>query len=303
MQLYRTLLHHNFIQSNPRPMKKYFVSFIVFLIIISFNSCEDKDDGTIRFYTALEYDTTPLTKPKPRETNGFIAYSRNFNTQKPSVEIRGGDGNYTFQSSDQEVIHNSSIYVDFYESDKRKFIFFTPLKEGSTIITVTDGKGLSAKLQVTVNTSTSNSVILESKVIMNDEVSQSVRKEIETDIAENHLSPYNQMRRTYTGQSEGNFVAHIGSDIMNEGYIEDNAPSTLRFKGTFLEKKNEYDYLETLSLIYDGQTRSYSLCDDRIRNMDWKISSRHYGIDLTDHYKAKYPAENIIEVYYALGLF
>lgn len=300
-------MHHNFIQSNPRLMKKYFVFLIVFLIIISFNSCEDKDDGTIRFYTALEYDTTPLTKPKPRETNGFIAYSRNFNTQKPSVEIRGGDGNYTFQSSDQGVIHNSSIYVDFYESDKRKFIFFTPLKEGSTIITVTDGKGLSAKLQVTVNISKSHIKILESRLIMNDEIKQSIQKEIETDISENFLRPFNDVTLTYNGEAEGIFVVREGVNIIDDGSSLSDSPEALRFEGTFTREDEGEGYLKhlkTLNLSSNGQTQSYSTDTNGVSQLDWKyLIGMLFVTDLTDYYKAKYPNENITDIRYALSVF
>lgn len=287
-------------------MKKNLTILIFCLAaIISFDACKEKDDGTIRFYTSFEYPTTPITKPQAQETNEFTTDSRKLDKRILSVEIRGGDGNYTFKSSNQDIIEDASIYVDYHsESGKRKFVFFTVLKEGETFITATDGNGVSSAFKVTVSSFVSMDLIFESRLVINDEVSQSVRQEIETDIADNHLKPLNNIHFTYSSELEGSFVIYQGNKINEAGEVEEDESShDVRFDGAFTIKKNNSDYMVTFNLTYNGQTQQYNICGDEMYQLGWGASfTRLYGIDLTEYYKKKYPNENITQIYYALNI-
>lgn len=266
-------------------MKKNLTLLLLSIIaIVCFNACDDNDDkdNSIRFYTFDE---------KPQEVTEFEIHSRHMNYRLGSVYIKGGDGSYSFHSSNQDVIQDSSISTELYESNNQNIIYFTILKEGETIIAIADKSGNTAALKVTMINYTQKFNVVDTQLLINDEVSQDIKSEIEADMEENNLQANNSIHLTYRGLSQGDLA------IFNNAEAKDK-----RFDGTFL-LEDASPSGHTMILTYNGQTHKYKM--PYKKETDTKATSTsglQFGEDLTEYYKAKYPTENITEVSFGVLL-
>ncbi|WP_101689127.1 hypothetical protein [Dysgonomonas massiliensis] len=264
-------------------MRKLTLLLLSLIAITCFNACDDNDDDkSIHFYSLDE---------KPAKITEISIPSRYIDQSFGLAYIKGGDGKYTFKSSNQEVIEDASIELKLYEPSKQNIIYFTALNEGETTITATDKAGNTAVLRVIVVIFSQKYNVLSTQFIINDEVSQDIKSEIEADLEENNLQANNSIHLTYRGLSQGDLA------IFNNAEAKDK-----RFDGTFL-LEDASPSGHTMILTYNGQTHKYKM--PYKKETDTKATSTsglQFGEDLTEYYKAKYPTENITEVSFGVLL-
>lgn len=249
-------------------------------------ACDDNDDNnSIRFYTL---DLTP------KKTNEITVSSKSIGMLGTFAIIKGGDGNYKFTSSDQEVIEDSSIETSPIESNNHRYLYFIPLKEGECVITVTDGLGNMAKLKVVIKTAIDKYEISETELIINNEVSKEIKAEIEADIKLTNLITNNLITMKYTESEKGLFTASTAPDGHDA-----------HFSGPF-----RFEHLENVTSLY----LTYNEIEHRYNHIRETRSTtktsimeiptyEKYKEDLTEFYKTKYPSENITDVSYVLVFY
>lgn len=127
-------------------MKKLLTILLpILFVLISFNACNDDDDKKkIIFYEigiSAHPDQTTEVSIGNYDIGNLTAYAY----------IKGGDGTFSFKSSNQSVVDNSSISaVPTKSTDYPYFFHFKPLALGETTITVSDSEGNTAILKVTI---------------------------------------------------------------------------------------------------------------------------------------------------------
>lgn len=261
-------------------MKKAIYLFL--LLPLLFVACgSDDDDDTIRFYT-LEDGYTEVKSIEVGKK--FVGYY---------VAIEGGDGAYGIASSDQHVIPNSSIGMEKLEG--HLLLGFTPENEGESVITVTDGKGNSAKLKVTVKAVTEKWTIQPNEAITVT-VPKTLVSEILLDLKQNNLQEGNSFILTYDGAKEGTV------DIYSDAAATDK-----KWDGTFRLENNEDETIPVyyyLIMKYNGREHRYAVPRNVKSSFYPKSEVLHVKLvdDLTAYYQKKYPTEEIEMVEYSFTM-
>lgn len=285
MQHSSNFRHHTLYNQNLN-MKNLTLFLFCLSILFVGVACDDNDDNnSIGFYT---FDLNP------KKINEITTNTRSIGTSILFVSIKGGDGNYKFTSSDQEVIEDSSIEVSPIESYDYRDLHFIVLKEGECVITVTDGLGNMAKLKVVIKTAIDKYEISETELIINNKVSKEIKAEIEADIKLTNLITNNFITMKYTESGKGLFAVSSTPDS------ED-----IRFGGPF-----RFEHLENVTSLY----LTYNDIEHRYNHIRETRSTTKTSImeippyekyieDVTEFYKTKYPSENITDVSYVLVFY
>lgn len=253
-------------------------------------ACHDDDDGSKIYFYYSGYDGKP-TSDKLSSTNVTFY---NSTLKARFISVSGGEGEYTAKSSDQDIIEDSSIEINNKQYINTSILSFTLKKEGTVIITVTDKGGNSAKLEVVATILSREFEIVESELIINNEVSETIKTEIENDIMSNNLNKNNLLVLTYNDHYQGSFrvsTAPTSLDIRLSGSfrIEDTT-SKLSLYLTYNDM--EHHYYSPFNIGAEAKTKtSYPPVTHSLKE------------DLTEYYKTKYPAENITDVSYILVFF
>lgn len=269
-------------------MKKILAILLpILFVLISFNACsDDEDERKIYFF----YSTQEGEPASEKLKSITITYYKLMPRHAGYITVAGGEGNYTAKSSDQSIIEDSSIEFERKPSNSITTMSFALKKEGTVIITVTDEKGNSGKLKIAATVLTQELEVEDTSITTNSEISKTIRTEIEADIKANNLNENNYITLRYESYKEGTFTVSSTPDS------ED-----IRFGGAFRIEKNEETVELSLFLNYNNIEHRYNILHQgEISPKAVGPSRVNFIEDLTEFYKAKYPAENITEVSYIL---
>lgn len=259
-------------------MKKFFVLSLALLSILAgFTSCGSDDDNAIKFYVST--GTSKLERVK-EITVGTILSN---NEGAVYAFIRGGDGIYNAQSSNQQVVNSSTIRIEELhpEFGGDFALKFKPEAEGETTITVTDSEGNMSALKVTVEMTTQKFNVSGEAVKIEgaDEATEAL---IVADMKANNLENQNSFIFEYKEMSTG--TVKIYSDLYAENL---KAEGTFRIEHRVENDKNLLFYI----MNYDSREHVYELTPPA---SEFSQKSSEFRIrlveDLTEEYQQQYPA-------------
>lgn len=272
-------------------MKKHLTLLaLTMLALISFNACNDDDndnEGKIYFFYS-DYGGEQIGDRL--NTMNVTFYN---STQKAGfISVAGGEGEYSATSSDQDILENFSIEFDTNYYSNTTTLSFTLKKAGTVIITVADEKGNTGKLKIDATILSRKFVITGTALVVNNEVSEKTESEIKSDIEQNNLNENNYLILTYNGDEQGSFRVSTAP-----------ASQDVHFSGSFRTQYNEDMRILSLFLIYKDIEHHYRSPYQKETDKKAAYPAKlNFGEDLTEYYKAKYPAENITDVSYQITL-
>lgn len=253
-------------------------------VVMGFFSCDD-DDDKIRFYT---YE---VFSEKIVELEVGTIYG---NEEFSYAIVRGGTAPYTAVSSNQAVIQNDEIRVGNLSGESQNTLIFKIISAGETIITVTDSKGNTADLKVTVKLSSYLYTVGKSELMVNEEVDESVKNEINADIAQSNLVEGNSFKLVYMADGTRNLIVYSDVQAANE-----------KWTGTFWYESHDLgDGLSEhrLVLSYDGKNHSYWMLYGELakRISDQQQTKWIFVENLTEEYQSSYPS--VTDVQYGFNV-
>lgn len=194
-------------------MKK--CSYYLFLFVMSvfiFTSCSDDDDN-IKFYSSDGEEITSAFVAS-------IAYT--------TVKVTNTEGDFTIKSDNEEI----ATAAPLYDNAPTLNIQIKGHKQGTTVITVTDSKNRTAKLNVTVYDRKTSIVVTEQHALIEieGEIEEYEEKlnEVREDIISKLIPVESGFTMTFTSETEGKLI-----------YYPNMANEVEKEEGTFKIETNE----------------------------------------------------------------
>lgn len=254
---------------------------------LSFVACNDDDDDKIRFY---DFGVFP---DKIKEIEAGTINGRN---KTSYATIAGGTQPYTATSSNQQVIKDAEIWVDNEYGENRNTLSFIVTAPGETTITVTDSKGNTADLKVTVKLSSYLYTVGKSRLVINDEVDETIKNQIQSGIAQSNLVEGNSYKLIYTPEGAQDLVVYSDAHGLDE-----------KWTGTFWYESNDGEGVFDFFLVmnYNGTDHSYQMFSGQLSDQksdDQPLTKWVLVENLTKEYQLLYPSANITEVQYGFNV-
>jgi hypothetical protein len=230
-------------------MEKTFYLLLVYLCV-GFVSCsdDDKDDTSMKAYVPETFTSEFLNLGSVEKwiktDQADISVG-----QVGLIRIEGGNGTYTAQSADDEIVE-----VLGHPSDSKVFTLESKNKLGSTTLAIKDGDLNSLTIPVTVNEYTKKYALCDSSpdIIIKtgtgtEEVEEALEKAIEKKVRDRPIMKGNALILTYE-------TSHSGILVI------ENGKKGVLYTGVFEETKDDrYTYL---NMTIHGEEYQYILTND-----------------------------------------
>lgn len=210
-------------------MKKcsyYLLSFVMSVFV--FASCSDDDDD-IKFFSSDGEEVT----------SAFVS-----SIGHTTIKVTNTEGDFTVKSDNEEI----ATAAPLYDNAPTLNIQIKGHKQGTTVITVTDSKNRTARLNVTVYDRKSTLEVVEQHALIEiegeTEGHEEILGEIREDIISKLIPVHSGFVMTFTSDTEGKLIYY--SDMTNE---------TEKEEGTFKVETNEE--LQTRFFVFNYGEKEY----------------------------------------------